>query len=146
MLINLARHQIFGPENSRFLVSLVNRFSGHLECNMKPGKRRFFPDLREGLMDGIVGTDQEICTRPFQFLSGRQHQLGHTFPFVLVDIVHVFSKWVGMDADFRMQVFSHEFSALLADGLIAQCSTRSTAANDPDVFCHDRKVSIINSC
>ena len=72
--------------------------------DMEPGQRRSRFDGRKRLVDGIVGTNEEIRARRRELVCRREHQLTDAGPVPSIDALHVIGKRVRMHRDLGMGV------------------------------------------
>jgi len=58
----------------------------------------------KGLVDRVVGTDEEVGAGAGQLVRGREHEFGHSCPIVGVNALHIFGERVRVQRDFGMIV------------------------------------------
>ena len=105
-------------------------------CNQGSGELLY--DVGQRLMDGVVGTNQEICANRFQLVGGGKHQLAYARPVVAVDAGHVVGQREGVHRDLGMCMQAQDRGALDADRAVAQGRAFRRAGDDADMpRCHD---------
>ena len=134
--IDRAFHQVAGAEHAQAFEVASAGLVRHLLRDVQPGTRRSRLDPIKGLMDGVVGADQEIGSRPGQLVSRREHQVGNSLPIAGINATHVPGQGMSMHRDFRVIVRSHQVPAFERDGAIAQRRSLRAASHNADVLGH----------
>ena len=87
----------------------------------------------KGLMNCVVGTDQEIGSGFGQFVGRGKHQLRNAGPVSRVNALHVLSQGVRVQRHLRMIVAAQHSGAFQRDGAVAEGCSFSAAGDYADM-------------
>ena len=112
------------------------RHTGHHLGDVQPRQGQLRLDQWQGLMDGVVRTDQEVRPAPGQLVGRGKHERADARPVFAIQMPDVFGQRMRVHGDFRMRVGSKKLRALGADGAIAKRRALRGAGYDADVSWH----------
>ncbi|MNT57888.1 hypothetical protein D3C72_1952930 [compost metagenome] len=90
----------------------------------------------EGLVDGVVGADQEIRARRGELVRGAEHQRAHARQVACVQAARVLRERGRVHRHLGVRMRAEQRRALDADGLVAKGRAFGGAADDSDVQGH----------
>ncbi len=90
----------------------------------------------EGLVDGVVGADQEVSPGRRQLARRGQHEVGHPLQIATVQAVHVSGERRRVHGDFGVRVRAEQRGPFGADGAVTKRGPFRGAADDSDVLWH----------
>ncbi len=104
--------------------------------DVEPGEWGAREDVRERLVDGVVGADEKVGADGGELVGGGEHEIGDGGPVVAVYVVHVLGERVSVHGDFGVVMRAEELRAFDADGAVAEGSALGGAGDDADVLRH----------
>ena len=108
--------------------------------------RRAWHHVRQRLVDGVVGTDEEVGAHLRELLCRGQHEVADPLPIRLIDTVHVIGERRRVHRHFRMCMRRAEkLRSLGTDGAVAKRRAFSGAGGDADVLRHDDDYDACNA-
>ena len=105
----------------------------HALGDVQPRQGRARLDVRQRLVDGVVGTDREVRAHLLQLVRRSEHHLADAFPVAAIDQRHVVGKRRCVQADLRMGMRSDQRRRLRADRAVAERGALGRAGGDADV-------------
>ena len=103
-------------------------------CTQGSGDPRF--DKRKRLMDGVVGTDQEIRADCGKLVCRSKHQLTNTLPVSAVNPFHILGKRRRVHRDFGMSMRAENLRTFRTDRPVAKRGSFGGTRNDADALGH----------
>lgn len=138
--INLTRNEPTRAKQTNAPEPTFDRMTGDGIGDVQPAQRRSRFDVRQRLVNGVVGAYQEISADLRELVRRGKHQLAHAWPIVAIQAFHVLGKRGRVHRDLGMRVRAQQSRALHTDGPITQRRPFGGAGDNANVLGHDDKL------